>query len=127
MSEPKPLIGIRGSMPSEGRSQDTMYMLFRVQYLDASTKRWSSLGSDGESGFVKVGSADTTRQAGRTFDLSIPGHDSSFQMRGMVEFQWRHGSHVALSTTRLTSSGHRSAAGAIPRGYSASTCTVSNS
>jgi hypothetical protein len=125
-SKPRPQIGIRGSMPSDGHSADTMYMLFRVQYLDAATKQWADLGSGGESGFVKVGAADTNRQAGRTFDLSLPGRHSSFRMRGTVEFQWRRGSHVVLSTTRLTSGGHRSAAGAVPPGYSASTCTVSN-
>ncbi len=126
-STPTPQIGIRGSMPSIGQPKDTMYMLFRVQYLDAATERWANLGSGGESGFVKVGAADTTRQAGRTFDLSLPGRHSSFRMRGTVEFQWRRGSHVVLSTTRLTSSGHPSAAGAVPRGYSATACTVSNS
>jgi hypothetical protein len=112
-------------MPSNGQRKDTMYMLFRVQYLDAATSRWADLGSGGESGFVKVGAANATRQAGRTFDLATPPHGVSYRMRGVVEFQWRKGSRVVLSTTRYTSGGRRSGAGAVPPGFSAATCVVS--
>lgn len=124
-SKPTPQIGIRGSMPPEGQRKETMYMLFRVQYLDATTKQWTDLSSGGESGFVKMGLASTTRQTGRTFDLSLPAHGGAFQMRGVVEFQWRHGSHTTLTVTKTTSGGHHSAAGSSPRGYSSATCSVS--
>lgn len=123
-SKPRPLIGIRGSMPTNGQSRDTMYMLFRVQYLDAATKKWADLGSGGESDFVKVGAANATRQAGRTFALAIPPDGASYRMRGVIEFQWRRRSHVVLSTTRYTSGGRHSDAGAVPRGFSASTCEM---
>lgn len=119
-----PLIGVRGSMPPEGRPQDTMYMLFRVQYLN-SAGQWTDLRHGGEAGFVKVGAADATRQAGRTFDLALPTKGNTFEMRGVVEFQWRTGSHPELSLTRYTTAGHHSAAGATPRGFSAATCSVS--
>lgn len=99
-------------------------MLFRVQYLDAKTKQWVDLSKGGESGLVKVGSATATRQAGRTFQLAEPPSGGSFQLRGIVEFQWRLGSKVMLSTTRPTIGGHHSAAGAVPRGFSAATCTI---
>lgn len=124
-SQGSPLIGVRGSMPSDGVEKETMYMLFKVQYLDTTTKQWTSLPKGGESKLVKVGSASTTRQAGWTFQLAEPPAGGSFQLRGTVEFQWRKGSKVMLSTTRLTSSGHPSAAGAIPRGFSAATCSIS--
>jgi hypothetical protein len=123
-SKGSPLIGIRGSMPSDGTSSETMYMLFKVQYLNTKTKKWASLAKGGESKPVKVGAASITRQAGWTFQLAEPSGGSSFQLRGIVEFQWRKGSKVTLSTTRPTSGGHPSAAGAIPRGFSAATCTI---
>lgn len=119
-----PLIGIRGSMPSDGTSSETMYMLFKMQYLNTKTKQWADLAKGGESKPVKVGTASTTRQAGWTFQLAEPPDSSSFQLRGIVEFQWRKGSKVMLSAVRPTSAGHPSAAGAIPRGFSAATCTI---
>jgi hypothetical protein len=119
-----PLIGIRGSMPPDGRPQDTMYMLFRVQYLNGA-KQWTDLRDGGEARFMKVGAADATRQAGRTFDLALPAKGDAFELRGVVEFQWRTGSHRGLSLTRYTTAGHHSAAGATPRGFSAATCSVS--
>jgi hypothetical protein len=123
-STPSPLLGVRGSMPSGGQRQETMYMLFTVQYLDTKTKQWTNLPKGSQSTLVKVGTASATRQAGRTFELAAPPHGGSFQLRGIVEFQWRRGSKVTLSTTRPTTSGHPSAAGAVPRGFSAATCTI---
>ena len=123
-SKPSPLVGIRGSMPSDGQPQETMYMSFRVQYMDLKTKRWVDLAKGGESGAVKVGAATATRQAGRTFELAAPRQGGSFQLRGIVEFQWRHGSKVTLSATRPTAGGHPSAAGAVPKDFSAATCTI---
>ncbi len=36
-------LGIRGSMPSDGFASDTMYMRFRLQYLNTATKHWIDL------------------------------------------------------------------------------------
>ncbi len=123
-SKPHPQVGIRGSMPPDGRAQETMYMSFRVQYMDAKTKQWTNLPKGGQSEPVKVGSAGATRQAGRTFELASPPHGGSFQLRGIVEFQWRQGTKVTLSATRPTSGRHPSVAGSVPRGFSSATCTV---
>ncbi len=123
-SKPSPMVGIRGSMPSDGQPHEAMYMLFKVQYLDTKTNQWTYLPKGGQSTSVKVGTASATRQAGWTFELAAPPHGGSFQLRGVVEFQWRQGSKVALSTTRPTSGAHPSATGAVPRGFSAATCTI---
>lgn len=123
-STPSPLIGVRGSMPSGGNSQQTMYMLFKVQYLDAKTGQWTDLPKGGQSSLVKVGTASATRQAGRTFELAAPPHGGSFELRGEVEFQWRQGAKTTLSATRPTTGAHPTAAGAVPRGFSAATCTI---
>jgi hypothetical protein len=123
-SKPHPMVGVRGSMPSDGQAKETMYMSFQVQYMDQQTKRWVNLPKGGASGAVKVGDASTTRQIGRTFVLAAPGHGGSYELRGIVEFQWRQGSKVTLSTTRPTTGGHPSTAGAVPKGFSAATCTI---
>lgn len=122
-SKPSPLVGIRGSMPSDGQAQETMYMSFQVQYMDQKTKQWTDLSKGGESGAVKVGGATATRQAGRTFELAAP-KQGTFQLRGIVEFQWRQGSKVTLSATRPTTGGHPSTAGAVPKDFSAATCAI---
>src|SRR5271170_1853376 len=43
-------VGIRGSMPGDGHARDSMYMSFRLQYLDSATKGWINLSSGASSG-----------------------------------------------------------------------------
>jgi hypothetical protein len=118
-------IGIRGSMPGDGSSKDLMYMRFRVQYLDASTNTWLDLSHGADSGFVRVGSAEAARQAGRSFQFAPPASGKvPFTLRGSVIVQWRKGTTVLESATKPTTSGHTSLAGADPRGFSAATCKL---
>jgi hypothetical protein len=118
-------IGIRGSMPGDGDSKDIMYMRFRVQYLDATTNTWLYLSKGADSGFLKVGTGEVTRQAGRSFQFAPSTGKSAFVLRGSVVFQWRKGATVLETTTKPTTSGHTSLAGADPRGFSATTCKLS--
>jgi hypothetical protein len=117
-------IGIRGSMPGDGHATDAMFMRFRVQYLDATTNKWLDLGQGADSGFLKVGSSEFTRQLGRSFQLAPPTGTSAYTLRGYVTFQWRRGATVLETTIRPTSAGHTSLAGADPRGFSAATCKL---
>lgn len=114
-------VGIRGSMPGDGHARDTMYMSFRLQYQDAASKRWVDLVG-ASSKFIAVGTGASPRQGGRSFEL-MPSR-STFTLRGVVDFQWRHGGTVVQSATRPTGAGHRSVAGADPSGYSAATCAI---
>ncbi len=116
-------IGIRGSMPSDGHPHDVMYMRFLVQSLDLATHQWTDLGKSAESGFVQIGSAASTRQAGHSFGFKPS--TAAFTMRGFVEFQWRRAGHLVHLATRLTTAGHTSLAGAEPKGFSAATCSLS--
>jgi hypothetical protein len=117
-------IGIRGSMPGDGRAKDTMYMRFRLQYLDAAKKAWLNLSKGGDSGMLKLGSAALARQGGFSVELApVAGHPV-FTLRGYVTYQWRRGPTVLQSATKVTSAGHTSLAGADPRGYSAATCKL---
>jgi hypothetical protein len=117
-------VGVRGSMPGNRRSGEVMYMRFRLQYLDVAAKRWVDLANGATSGFIAVGAAKSARQAGRSFQLvPVPGKPP-FTLRGVVNFQWRHGTSVVTSLSRPTTSGHKSLAGADPPNFSAATCSI---
>jgi hypothetical protein len=115
-------IGIRGSMPGDGHPHDVMYMRFLVQSLDASTQKWANIGRSADSGFLKIGSAALTRQAGRSFQFKPTA--STYTLRGLVEFQWHRGNRTVRVVTLPTTAGHTSLAGAEPKGFSAATCAL---
>lgn len=120
----QPMIGVRGSMPPDGHLRDTMYMRFRLQYFDAAGESWRSLEGGLSPSFTKLGTADATREAGRTFQLSPQPQAGAFKLRGLVEFQWRRDSRLVASATRPTTAGHHSKVGAVPPGFSAATCAL---
>jgi hypothetical protein len=117
-------IGIRGSMPGDAHPKDAMYMRFQVQYLDATTNKWLDLSQGADSGFLKVGSGQVARQAGRSFQLASAAGKPAFNLRGYVMFQWRRGTTVLQTATASSTAGHKSLAGADPRGFSAATCKL---
>jgi hypothetical protein len=119
-------VGIRGSMPGDGHRYDALYMRFRLQYQSGSgtTTSWSDLGAGGSSGFLSVGGGATSRQAGRSFTL-VPVAGKHSTLRGVVTFEWRHGSKVIRSAERTSTAGHESQTGADPKSYTAATCTIS--
>jgi hypothetical protein len=116
------ILGVRGSMPSDGRARDKMYMSCRLQYVDSSTKHWADLGGTKPS-FVYVG-AGAARQGGQSFQLMPIAGRPAFTLRGLVEFQWRRGKTVLESARRPTTAPHTSLAGADPRGFSAASCQI---
>jgi hypothetical protein len=116
-------VGIRGSMPSDGQAHDKMYMSFRLQYLSSESKRWADLAATAAPTFVSVGSG-TARQGGQSFQLMPVAGKPAFMLRGLVEFQWRHGKAVVATVRRATTAGRKSLAGADPAGFSAATCLI---
>jgi hypothetical protein len=117
-------LGVRGSMPGDGKAQDRMFMSFLVQYQDAKTKRWVNLSSDTHASYVAVGTGASSRQDGTSFQITpVPGAHASM-LRGVVRFQWRHGSKVLLAISRATSAPHKSLAGADPADFSAAKCSI---
>jgi hypothetical protein len=116
-------VGIRGSMPGDGQSDQKLYMSFRLQYLDTG-KQWVDLASGASSGFVGVGGAMTARQGGTSFELKPVAGQAAVTLRGVVDFEWRHGKTVVLSAARTTTVGHKSLAGADPASFSAATCII---
>jgi hypothetical protein len=118
-------VGVRGSMPGDEQSMDEMYMRFRLQYLDSSTKLWVDLANGADSGYVAVGAAKSARQTGRSFQLVPIAGKPAVQLRGVVSFQWRRGSAVEYTVSRPTTAAHDSLAGADPKGFSAAECSLS--
>jgi hypothetical protein len=116
-------IGIRGSMPGDGNAHDTMYMSFRLQYMDTTTSQWVNLSKTAPA-FIAVGAAKTARQGGSSFELKPVAGQSAFTMRGVVNFQWRHAGSIVASLSRPTTAGRQSLAGADPTGFSTATCVI---
>jgi hypothetical protein len=117
-------VGVRGSMPGDNHSKDAMYMRFRLQYLDSSTKQWVDLANGADSGFVAVGAAKSARQAGFSFQLTPVAGKPAFMLRGVVSFEWRRGSTVEYLISRPTTAGRKSLSGSDPAGFSAAECSV---
>ena len=116
-------VGVRGSMPGDGKSSDKMYMSFRLQYMSPAGK-WVDLASGATPGYVSVGASGAAREGGRSFQLApVPGKPAS-ELRGVVDFQWRHGTTVLVRGSRPTGAGHKSVAGSDPTGFSAATCLI---
>ncbi len=123
-SERRPdTVGVRASMPGSGRRSERMWMRFRVQYR-AEDGTWRDFTSDGtDSGFVPVGSARfKARQSGWTFPFE-PEPGQRFELRGVVNYQWRRGEKVVRRATKQTTAGHN-VTFADPEGYSAATCEI---
>jgi hypothetical protein len=116
-------VGIRGSMPGDGVAHDTMYMRFRLEYLNTATKRWAHDPTPGENTYVAVGSGKIARQTGTSLQL-VPVPGKPVTLRGLVTFQWRRGAAVVQTASRNTTAGRPGTAGADPPGYSAATCLI---
>jgi hypothetical protein len=117
------VVGIRGSMPGDGKPADEMYMSFRLQYLSAG-KRWSDVSSGASSGWVAVGDGAAARQEGTSFDLKPVEGKPPVTLRGVVDFQWRHNRSVLYEATEATTAGHKGVADADPANFSAAGCAI---
>jgi hypothetical protein len=116
-------VGIRGSMPGDGKARDKMYMSFRLQYLSPSGQ-WVDLSGGASSGFIAVGSGASSRQGGTSFELQPMAGKPAVTLRGVVDFEWRHRKTILVSGAQTTAVGHLSLAGAEPANYSAATCVI---
>jgi hypothetical protein len=117
-------LGVRGSMPGDGEAHDTMYMRFRLQYLDTSTKAWVDLANGVSPHYASVGTGASPRQGGRSFQLSPVAGQPAVTMRGVVTFQWRHGDTVLAQISRPTTPERKALAGSDPAGFSAARCVI---
>jgi hypothetical protein len=117
-------IGIRGSMPGDHVAHDTMFMRFRLQYMNTTTKAWVDLTKGAAEAYTNVGTGASARQAGRSFQLNPVAGQPAFTLRGVVNFEWRRRGTVVAQASRATSAGRVSLAGSDPEGFSAATCLI---
>jgi hypothetical protein len=117
-------IGIRGSMPGDHVTHDTMFMRFRLQYMNTTTKAWVDLAKGAAEAYTNVGTGASARQAGRSFQLNPVAGQPAFTLRGVVNFEWRRHGTVVAQASRATSAGRVSLAGSDPEGFSAATCLI---
>jgi hypothetical protein len=117
-------VGVRGSMPGDKRSHDKMYMSFKLQYQDATSKKWIDLAKGVTQTFTYVGPGGSVRQGGSSFQLVPRTGQAAYTLRGVVGFQWRRGARILQSAIRTTTAAHKSVSGADPAGYSAATCVI---
>jgi hypothetical protein len=112
-------VGIRASMP--GTPQGTgRRMRFRVQWRDGDRWRYVS-GAD--SGWRSLKRArGRAIESGWSFEFERPSKTLTF--RGVARFRWLRDGRVVGRAVEITESGHRSTAGADPKGYSAATCSI---
>jgi len=116
-------VGVRGSMPGDGRPADKLFMNFTLEYLDA-VNQWAALPSS-SSGWVLVGAgSSSSRQSGWSFTLKPPHSRGRFVLRGMVGFRWMHAGHQFAHTTLPTTGGRNALVGSEPEGFSAARCAL---
>jgi len=116
-------VGVRGSMPGDGHPHDSMWMSFRLQYMTAG-RHWVDITSAANPEWELVGNGASARQGGSSFALKPDASRAAARLRGVVDFQWRRGHTVLLSTAQPTTKGHKSLAGADPANYSAAECML---
>jgi hypothetical protein len=117
-------IGIRASMPGSGIKSERMFIRFQVQYYRADENVWHNIGDTGDSGFISVGRATfKARRTGRDFVIKPPT-SGSWILRGAVTYEWRRGGEVVRRARKRTRSGHSTAGGADPKGFSAAKCEI---
>lgn len=116
-------VGIRGSMPGDGKPSDKLYMSFGLEYLDA-VNEWAALPSS-SSGWVLVGAGSSSaRQSGWSFTLKPPHTRGRFVLRGTVRFRWMRAGHQFARATLPTTAGRKALVGAEPEGFSAARCSL---
>jgi hypothetical protein len=102
-------------------------MRFQVQFKAKTDGMWHIAGADSDSGWQRVGR--TIRQvieSGQNFTFVPPSDGGTHLLRGRVRFRWYRHHKLVARQVRFTEPGHRSTAGADPKGYSAAQCEITS-
>jgi hypothetical protein len=126
-------MGVRASMPGDGRRRERMWMRFHAQFYKAKTRQWFDVKGNGVSPWQYVGRARVkSQQAGYTFAFAAPSAGNAFVLRGVVDFQWRVKRRtrtgrlrtVVVRTLHANTKGDHPSDGADPPGYTSGTCEI---
>ena len=129
-------MGVRGSMPGNGRRGQRMYMRFAAQWWSGMRQQWLDVPR-GKSPWQYAGPARfRSREMGWTFDFATPPYGRAYVLRGLVEYQWRvlrrpKGVRkatwkVAKSKELYTKTGVKGVDGGDPKGTSKAMCAIAN-
>jgi hypothetical protein len=115
-------IGIRGQLPGLGFAT-RISMNVSVEYYSIKTKHFEPTGA---SELVDLGRATTgVHQGGVRFPFKAPAAGQSYELRGVITFEWKRGNKLLGRMLRHTTHGHRNVDFSDPPGFSAGTCTIS--
>jgi hypothetical protein len=118
------MMGIRASMPGDA-DHTKMYMRFAAEYYDRGKQLWSEVKGYPISKWTFVGSGMfARRQGGYTFAFDPPKPNTTFTLRGAVDFKWVKKHHIVRTAHLNTSAGHAGTAGADPKAFSAAICDI---
>ncbi len=120
-------VGVRGSMPGLGNRRSHLALRITVQYKSKTDGKWHNGGAGADSGWKPIGS--TLRQvieSGQDFTFKPPTDGGSHLLRGSVRFRWSRSGKVITMRRRVTEAGHKTTAGADPKGYSATQCEITS-
>ena len=126
IADARAVIGVRGSMPP-GKAGETLHMRFRVEYFTKRDLKWHAItGRAGATSWRRVGRGREGRrvESGHIFRFKRPAAGQRLTLRGVVRFSWRRDGRERRSASRITRQGHRSARGAVPKTFTASTCDL---
>ena len=83
-------LGVRTSVPGNG-SNERIFARYTAQWWSGAEQKWLTVAGSGVTDWIKLGTADmSSRQAGWTFRFVQPPAGTTYVMRGVVEYQWRH-------------------------------------
>jgi hypothetical protein len=135
-------LGVRTSVPGNGTGE-RIWARYTAQWWSGAAQEWKTVGGSGATDWVYIGNADmSARQAGWTFRFVQPPSGTTYVMRGVVQFEWRHevGSArrahrarkahraqrvaVVRERTLLTETGMRDVQGGDPAGTSKAMCLI---
>jgi hypothetical protein len=101
-------VGIRVSIPRE-KGAPQQWARIRLQWFDGSRLAWRRVKSGGDAGWARIGIGTRLVEGGTTFTFPVPKAGTRIVLRGVVDVEWRDGTHVVDRAHLRTTSGHRDA------------------
>jgi hypothetical protein len=115
-------VGVRVSIPSE-KGSPQQWARIHLQWFDGTARAWRAVRAGGDAGWSRLGIGTRLVEGGTTFTFPPPAAGARMVLRGVVEVQWRDGTHVVDRARLRTTEGH-DAAGDPHRRLSRSSCEI---